>query len=448
MGLYFENRQNVTRQSEAELDEIFKYIADHFKHDWLKSKKGGHPLQLLWNRRDALSTNELFAFGHCLKEMSQIDSAWTKKQVQEIKIGQLNNRLGAFFEINALGFLKTNDQNIVPTKGNNPGFDGILTLDTSKEMRISLKNYGDSAHYREFHDQSRKLENAFKACMKAAGVSAIHVTIDFPKSVPVKKDWKDLHDHLPGILAQAKKKLPVIMTVHDRWIVNCSPLVEAGETFHPNHNSHTIIISCPYHKNEEKNLLDKLDEACANLVKHSSVEDEKIINVVFVHLSESASIIRCAEWSREYFENFPEKPITGIILFQPTIAKDMSTGASMIHNCFQLIFREERYNTWNTNARQINFSIPIGITNQIPTEAKIIYEIDGKPQAFDLKNRYVFQKGSWFLEQKKDAKGNISGNMKNVASGIIAHAVLQPFPGQASLVMAPHSPPDDKLLIL
>lgn len=146
MGLYFENRQNTTEASEEELERIFKCMADYFGHDWLRRKNGANPLQELWNRKDALSTAELFYFGSCFEKLEAVDRKWLKTQVKHIKGDQANSRLGAFFEIIGLGMLLHSNYDIRPTKGDNPGFDGIFSLQSGNTMRLSLKNYGDSSH--------------------------------------------------------------------------------------------------------------------------------------------------------------------------------------------------------------------------------------------------------------------------------------------------------------
>ena len=69
---YFGNRQNPLKElSEDQLDRIFKEIVDEFGKCWLESTSDNHSLQYLWNRKDALSTNELFIFANALYELKK-----------------------------------------------------------------------------------------------------------------------------------------------------------------------------------------------------------------------------------------------------------------------------------------------------------------------------------------------------------------------------------------
>lgn len=72
---YFENRQNVLKRPETEMEHVFECMANHFSHKWIKRKEH-HPLQILWNRRDALSTNELYSLGYYMEDLGAIAPKW------------------------------------------------------------------------------------------------------------------------------------------------------------------------------------------------------------------------------------------------------------------------------------------------------------------------------------------------------------------------------------
>ncbi|MES2431698.1 MAG: hypothetical protein V4556_12230 [Bacteroidota bacterium] len=444
---YFENRQNGTKAPPEEMEEIFKCIADYLSHKWLKSNRS-HPLQQLWNRKDALSTNELYFFGSCLKSLAEKDPKWVKEQITHIKSDHPNNRQGAFFEINALGILSTHSQDIKPAKGNTPGFDGTLTLDLGKTMRISIKNYGDSAHYREFNSYASKFEKKLVEVLKEKNITSIQIIIDAINGYPTQANWKKLEEALPEVLDNVEEGKAKMFSVDNFWAFMYGDLKDDYQDCHPAYNSYTLLIASPYHKNEEKNLLDKLDDACANLSKHSNTEDENKINTVFIHLPESASIMRCKEWVENYYSEYPGKPITGVILYQPTVATDLNNDANFIHHCFQLVFQNDKFSKWNSISKQINFTIPVGVANETPSEIKAILEIDGKKEITLLNDKYIFQRGHLYLQQKMEADGTITGNMNRISSGVFTHSVIQPFPDQGSFILSGHFAPIDKLLIL
>lgn len=447
MTKYFGNRQNSTSLSNAELDGVFKCIADHFGHDWIKSNRS-HPLQQLWNRKDPHSTNELYFFGASLQRMSAADPKWVKAQVRQIKSDHVNNRLGAFFEINGLGLLQTEKQVVVPAAGSNPGYDGTLMLTDGKSIRLSLKNYGDSSALREFSAYARQIEEQLKRVLKEKNVPPQQIVIDAFKKFPGKSEWKSLADNLPSLLNEVKKGQGKVYGVADFWAFMRWDLSDDYQEFHSHYQSYQLIVSSNYHPNEEKNLLSKLDEACANLIKHQKTEDDNTINAVFVHLPESASLTKCKEWAEDYFKNFPDKPITSIILYQPTLSSDIEKGTNFIYHGFQIVVREKQFAQWNTNSTQIDFSIPVGLIGSADTEKMLYAEIENERRMIEFTGKYVYQRGNLYLQARTGPDGSLTGNIKQLASGIFAHSVFQPFPDQPSFTLSGHFPPEHKLLIV
>ena len=444
---YFETRQNQTGQTEDQLEPIFKSLADTFSYKWLKTA-GAHPLQQLWMRRDALATNELFAFGDAVLRVKAIDAKWIAEQAKLVKTDHVNNRNGAMFEINAVGMLATAKQEVKPAQGNNPGFDATLKLSGDKSMRVSLKNYGDSAHYKTFNGYAGKFEARLVELLKMLNIPSVQIIIEKVGTYPEKQDWQELTDHMEAILRGYSKGNPQLFGIEKKWAVVLSTLKDGAQPFHPAFNSYTLIIASSYHKNEHKNLLDKLDEAAANLVKHSKGETDQVCNIVFVHLPESASITACKEWADSYLQNYPDKPLTGIILYQPVVASDPSNDRNFIHHGFQMVFNLAKYNTWNTEGVNLSFSLPVGVLNSEPSVNAVMIEKDGIKEKLNYPDKYFFQRGNLYLDSVKDAQGNIHGNIQRYASGVFSHSVFQPFPDQPAMLMSGRFAPVDKLLVL
>ncbi|MFC1728944.1 hypothetical protein ACFL6I_01290 [candidate division KSB1 bacterium] len=97
---HFYNRQNPLQDtiSDQQMDILFKNITANLGKEWLESD-GVHPLQVLWRRKDALSTNELFTFASALNTFQAIDSNWITHQIKQICSKDSNNQKGAFFEL-------------------------------------------------------------------------------------------------------------------------------------------------------------------------------------------------------------------------------------------------------------------------------------------------------------------------------------------------------------
>ncbi len=445
---YSEGRQhslNNIKKEDVEL--VFQVIADYFNIKWLKSHRD-HPIQKLWNRKDPLATHELFTFGICLKRMASIDPKWVKKLVHKIKVEDANSRLGALFEIIGLGIISNIEQRVIPTKGNNPGFDGILELSEGRQMRISLKNYGISSRNKNFLSKSQEFTDHLKKLLKEKKIISVHLLISTERNYPEDKDWHDLFSHISSILDSFIANKSPIFVINDFWIVGFANINNSPEHFHSDYNSYSLIIAVPFYANEEKNLFDKLDEACYNLVEHSKIETDKIINVVEIHLPVSASIIKCKEWVESYFSQYPTKPITGVILYQPACTNNLNEGTNFINHCFQFILRNDKIKNW-LNTDIIKVEIPVGrISNEPHQDLLVLEDPDGIRHQFPLTGKYSFQKGEYYTKMIKDEKGNLGGNIKRISSGIFTYPVIEPFPGQGSVVIGGHFPPNDELLIL
>jgi hypothetical protein len=83
---FLSNRQNVVQAPMGELEAKLAALAIAFDEAWLISNNG-HPLQLLWQRQDALATNELLNFGDAVERLHQEAPAWLAGQVGLIKTG-------------------------------------------------------------------------------------------------------------------------------------------------------------------------------------------------------------------------------------------------------------------------------------------------------------------------------------------------------------------------
>lgn len=440
---FIERRRHNLKASAEEIEKVLESLAHHFSLKWL-TKRGSHPLQKLWERTDELATHELYFFGTCLLRMYHLSPKFVKKQISHIKSDTINNQLGAFFEIIGLGILNSKDQITEPTKGNNPGFDGIIHLSKEKDMRISLKNYGLSSTHRQFLENCKKLEKLIVKGLKERKISPIQIVIDSPFEYPSDKSWESLFHNFPIILDQLQGDSRFVL--FDKiWMVMWGDLIKEKGELDKYQNSYTLIVSSVLHKNERKNLFDKIDSACNNLLKHSDIENDQIENAVFIHLPESASILQCEESVKGYFELYPDKPITLVILFQPTVATDFDKNVNFIHHCFKVIYRNNTIPgelKWN-----IDLNIPVGKIGD-PTQEKLVIEKDGKTETHDLKDRYFFQCGNHYLLAKKESNGSFNGYPMIIASGIFEHSVFKLFPDQPSMTFSGKFAPHHTLLIL
>jgi hypothetical protein len=431
-------RQNP-KLPEKKLEQALTNIKKYFQIDWLEKVTNKNPVAKVWNRKDWLATNELFTLGSCIESLKIEDERWLKTQVKQIKTGGINQINGAIFEILGIGYL-AEKYNIEPTKPNQAGYDAIITSEDNpnKKTRLSIKNYRLSQHQQIFNNDAISFEKFLIASLECLQIKTCQVLLNFNTQVPEKNDWKVIKDLLQHILEAYKREDVSTYIPKDRsWQFIIGKLPE--ENYSDKKISYSLIISCVYHKNEKNNIISKLENACSNLVKHSNFEDENVKNALLIRLPITASFNKCREWVNDYFLANKSKPISTVILYQPSVVSDSSRNRNFIHHC-TYVYQKDKLGHNNSK-----LSFPVGVTSNAPSTLEIIAEGLGKVISIDEK--YIMQLGNHYLKAKKMPNGSTVGNVKMLSFGINSHLILEePFskPMQINGIF----PPNDNLNII
>ena len=195
----------------AELNGKLDALARHFDLDWLKAG-GTNPLQILWSGRDALATNELLNFGDAVKNFEDVDSGWLEMQVSAIKADDAGNRAGAIFELLGLNFFLFAKNKLSPTRGSNPGYDGVVQLSDQSTLLVSIKNHGMTSYETFFQRNAKELDDQFIEWLRRHSRSGIELRIVCPSHLETT-EWdrlkKDVMDILNGQLDGTAKDLKI-----------------------------------------------------------------------------------------------------------------------------------------------------------------------------------------------------------------------------------------------
>lgn len=441
------NRQLIPGLDLGVYEEEMRFLVEQFGEKWIFSPKGANPLQQLMARKDELATSELFSFASNLRTLWKQNSKWAKEQIKIIKEGNPNNRQGAFFEINGLGMFESLNQRIVPASRNNPGTDGACFINEEKILSISLKNYGISTHHENFLRDARKSETIIVELIQTMKPPPIQLLIGSFKSYPDKTNWKALTDQIDKILDDfIKTKASKLYMIDDFWLVRPSRIDES-ENYYNEKSSYQMLIVSNYHRNEKKNLVDKLEEACANLSKFGKLESETEKNALVIRLSELASITTCKAWANEYLEVNPNKPISAIILYQPTVATSTADGRKQIHNCYQVAHRNDEQIEW-LYQKNLNLSFPLRLMSTHPANLKIMKAIDQTLSDDNLEEVYWYQSGNHYMKSEINEDGSVSGYVGSPGSGIFVHSVWEPSVDSGAVTFGGYFPPDERLKII
>ena len=445
--------------SDEELEAFMQIIEDSFSPEWL-NKNSIHPIQILWNRNDELATNELFSLAFSIKELSNTDSQWTKAQIRLAKSKEKNIFSGAIFELLGLNIFHSSENHVKPARLNQAGYDGIVSKSNKQEIRLSLKNYGLSNFQLKFEKKAMAVEQLMLKLLKKYKFPPTQILLDFPDYYPEDKDWNFLIEKLDSVFKSQRNAVEPFSAYVDKkdpakelsrensktlFILIAAPFKVNREKFHPNFSSYSLMITANYHQNEHLNLFSKIEDACANLTRHSAKESENILNSLFIHLPVSISMTKCIVWLSEYFTSHPEKPISTVVLYQPYVGTDLNTNQTLINHSFYFHIRDNK----KILEPPYILSVPVGqVSNEFSNLTLVAEHPGGKKETFQLEDKYLYQHGEHYLKMMPDGKGGFMGNIQKVGSGIYTNLVIE-IPGQpGSAVIKGRFAPFDELLIL
>ena len=436
----------VEKLDDKEWGESIQLLETTFGKDWLGNATSHNPLCLLWQKTDFFAQQELFTLSSAIKIMNNIDRVWVRNKIKEIKGKDINNCRGALFELIGASYFSKDDQQVIPAKNNNPGVDMQINFSNGNKINWSMKNYGISAHQRDFNANFLDCEDLLKAHLIHNKITSLQIVITFMK-YPASADWKEIKKNIPQILQAyvMNKNLSVQnYRIPPLALFSLCPLSEY-ENLNFSMSSYIFIGWSPYHDNEHKNLLDKLDEACANLCKYAKSQDVKEVNGIYIHLHSSALINDCQKWIDDYFSNHPDSPISYILLHQPTLTRNLENNTSNITHCVKFISNTLSNDWLKELQHSIQLVVPFGIVSENLSNQTLV---SGDIQ-IPISGFYIQQTGNIYTDCIIKSDGSTEGHISNIASGIKQHCFLK-FPGQNQSVMISDKvfPKEDELTIL
>lgn len=448
---YFTNRNVKSGFTEEDLDAAVNSFNSFIDVAWL-SKNNYHPLRELWKRQDVLAAHELFTFGWSINKIATENPKWIREQIKLAKSAEKTNYQGAFCEIIGLALLNSIDHHVTPANLNEAGYDGVIRVSETKHFNVSVKNYGMSKHEQNFQNWCIKTEELIVRLLKKHRYYPVTVVIDCPTQYPSDEKWQMLHSHLDDMFKQQKnaaEPFSAFATSVLEWIVILSPQIQSGAELHEKFNSYTLIVAAAYHKNENDNLRSKIEEACANLSKHLTTETDSFKNILFIHLSANASVKNCIEWLNAYFQEYPNKPISGVFLYQPSVVNDLAKQKTSLNHYLHFYKREGHIEGWFPESFHFTFELAVGTVSLEPAKETLIFtHPDGTLTQVTIDDRYFYQRGNHYIKMVPDRNGGFGGNIFELSPGVFTNLVIE-LPNQpGSALVRGKFPPSDQLLII
>jgi len=411
----------VVQGPTTELSAKLAALASVFDEAWLGTD-GPHPLQSLWNRQDALATNELLNFGDAVERLHQESPSWLKGQVRAIKTGDAGQSAGAIFEILALNLFSRDCCQVIPAPEAMPGFDGTLVLPDDSRVLVSIKNHGLSSREQDFLSEAKDFDGEFRTQLAAQGLRDLEVNVLATKHLDAAS-FLALKADIAVCLSELKagKTGGVLERPYTIFLKGMAPQYGRLSAFGL---SSSCRIMSPIARNEQANFEEAIRKGCENLYKHTNAESGDVCRMIVLRLSNTASIAQCRKWAMWYFSEYPDDPVDIILLYQAAVTTDAAANTSSIVHYIPAI-PGPRFPTWQRREdggtrRLPNMSLLVGvIANEQPT---LLLTRDGTT-GVDLSDYYLYQRADVF--QKVEFGGSASADLSNPAPGIMIHAVFE-----------------------
>lgn len=434
---YLSKRQNpIPEAPVGDSNRMLEAIVDEFGVDWLESGNG-NPVARLWRRKDWLATAELLMLGDAIQNLRNIDAAWTRRQVTDMKSEDPGTRSGATFELFGLNLFQ-GSKAIEPAAAQNPGYDGQIRFTDNSSLILSIKNHGISAGEAEFRNRAAAVKDVFTTALRRRSMNAIRQQA-ITTVHPTTADWKRLEDRMDEILGG--KVSPDAIAP---WSGLLQPIDAKFFPLSAAHLSYALLLAAPYHRNEQQNFISNIEKGIANLVKHHANVEASVCRALLLRLSETAHISDCAEWVRLYFEQYRDTPIELVLLYQVAIANDLADNSNFIAHYFLPVLGP-RYAAWHQGKPARRFAIHVLIGKLLSKPSRLVLTGGAGTPQITMDGHYVYQDGQIFpYYQVRDGTLNVS--LASPAPGIAVIPVIDGLGGSASL--AAIAPPEMRLTLL
>ena len=358
----FEDRVVSPQIDDAQ--EAFRRVETWIGVAWL-SGAGSHALQRLWQRGDFVASLELAILGKSLERMSGQPPQRLKELAKIIKGKDAGNPIGAVYELTTAALLATPGQTVRLAVANQPAHD--IEVDVGgRTLRFSCKALLPASVEREFEAFARGLVPALRKCALRGGPLTCVCAL-WTKGAGAER----LKDTIP---LEEKHALWLQGEPHESWVGDwwfgfnqLTP--DEGFRFSPRHPSFSLLVAAEISGNEEKRIVDKLDEARRNFRTKGTPSTEKEANAVVLRLPPSitmkAAVAAAGAW---WSDDSPD--LAGVMLTRIQVVS--STDLSVSYPGFQWEWISNPYARYPLPAGLLHCNIPIGESMQT---TEIVYQL-------------------------------------------------------------------------
>jgi len=285
---------------------------------WLASPEE-NPIRNLWRHTEWLATSELLHFGKAICDVRTHGAQrWLSDHMKRIRTNDPQGARGSAFEICAASMLSTDGQQIDYAQPSQPGYDLLLSLPTTKSLRISCKVLCASAYARQFPELGHEL---FRVLRKDLNLRVpIHIHLTGTRRAPRLPSPNELVAAVRGALVASV----VPVTELGPWrmaLTSLRPFSDAE--YFGEKASLGLTIHASHLAKEQTRFNEKIEEACSNLASHAPAQDCTTGNVVFIKVPESIALDAAIDYAlKSPLRNHPN--VAGVFLFRTAVCSNGS----------------------------------------------------------------------------------------------------------------------------
>lgn len=374
---------------EDEFNSAISCLSEVFGEHWLAKKSAKRNLiKEIWQRRDFVSSMELFFVGSALRKIvGKFEyREWLNDFLRRAKSSDDGNAIGAIYEAVMYSMLADNPGVALAAAGQE-GYDFTAKVGEGT-IRYSCKRLQVSDEEKKSRREFDELKFSFKEILhnnRLTGLQSILYGLE-PASPP-KKD--SLEKAVVAIVKNNSKQIELGNYI--LFLKTLTPRIDESR-LNLKRLSYATTLIRPIPESEQTRFEDLFRRAARNLTKHSPNPSDIQINALMIGLPESISIEKAKNWVDERFSRKDSSKIAMVMLTKFLPAADVEKSATMnslqLGFCFNNNYDSASIDFLRRNAKTaLKYVVPIGTIGEKPANL----HFSNGSSMLPIENSYVHQ---------------------------------------------------------
>jgi hypothetical protein len=374
---------------EQEFNDAISCISEVFGESWLVKKSAKRNLiKEIWQRRDFISSMELFFVGSALQKIvGKIEYRdWLNDFLRRAKSSDDGNAIGAIYESVMYSMLADNP-GVALTAAGQEGYDFTAKMGEGT-IRYSCKRLQVSDEEKKSRREFDELKLSFKEILHNNQLTGLHAILyGLESASPPRKDSIE-----KAVVAMVKNNSKQTQLGNYRlFLKELAPKIDDSR-LNLKRLSYATTLIRPLPKSEQTRFEDLFRRAVRNFTKHSPNPSDIQINALMIGLPESISVKKAKDWVDERFSRKDSSRIAMVILTKFLPAADVEKNATLnslqLGFCFNNNYDSASIDFLQRNAKSaLKYVVPIGTISEKSADLHLFNGSSTLP----IENSYVHQ---------------------------------------------------------